>query len=454
MANDRVITAGAPAPTGEPGTARSHPDGAGARLDPANHTGPDPADYTPLDTARIKADFPIFANHTDPPLVFLDSAASSQKPVQVLDAMRHYYEHDHANVHRAAYDLAEAATNALEGARAKVGRFVGVEDPAEVIFTKNATEGLNLVARSWGGANLREGDAVVLTKLEHHANIVPWQQLAAATGVELRWIGLTEDGRLDLSDLDRLLDGAKLLAVTAMSNVVGTIPPIHLLTEAAHAAGALVCLDACQAIPHVPMSITDLGVDFLAFSGHKMCGPTGIGVLWSRRDLLEAMPPFLGGGGMILDVTLDGFVPADLPAKFEAGTPPIAEAVGLGAAVDYLCDLGMEAVRAHEIEMTAYAMRTLTSRFGDDILIHGPSEPGLRGGVMSFAYRNIHPHDLSQVLNQHGVCVRPGHHCAKPLMRVLGVGATARASWYVYNDAHDVDALADALEAAGDFFAF
>jgi cysteine desulfurase/selenocysteine lyase len=409
---------------------------------------------TTLDTARIKADFPIFANHTDPPLVFLDSAASSQKPIQVLDAMRHYYEHDHANVHRAAYDLAEAATNALEGARAKVARFVGASDPAEVAFTKNATESLNLVARTWGAANLGEGDAVVLSELEHHANIVPWQQLSAATGVELRWIGLTDDGLLDLSELDRLLDGAGLLAITAMSNVVGTIPPVRRLVEAAHAAGALVCLDACQAVPHVPTSVAELDVDFLAFSGHKMCGPTGIGAMWGRRELLEAMPPFMGGGGMILDVTHDGFVPAELPAKFEAGTPPIAEAVGLGAAVDYLGSLGMEAVRAHEIEMTAYAMRTLTARFGDDLTIHGPAEPDLRGGVMSFAFRDIHPHDLSQVLNQHGVCVRPGHHCAKPLMRVLGVGATARASWYVYNDTDDVDALGDALEAAGEFFAF
>lgn len=409
---------------------------------------------TGLDTTAIKADFPIFANHTDPPLVFLDSAASSQKPVRVLDAMRHYYEHDHANVHRAAYDLAEAATNALEGARAKVARFIGATDATEVAFTKNATESLNLVARTWGAANLGEGDAVVLSELEHHANIVPWQQLAAANGVELRWIGLTDDGLLDLSDLDLLLDGAGLLAVTAMSNVVGTIPPVRHLVEAAHAAGALVCLDACQAVPHLPTSVVDLGVDFLAFSGHKMCGPTGIGAMWGRRELLEAMPPFMGGGGMILDVTHDGFVPADLPAKFEAGTPPIAEAVGLGAAVDYLGGLGMEAVRAHEIEMTAYAMRTLTARFGDDLTIHGSAEPDLRGGVMSFAYRDIHPHDLSQVLNQHGVCVRPGHHCAKPLMRVLGVGATARASWYVYNDTDDVDALADALEAAGEFFAF
>jgi cysteine desulfurase/selenocysteine lyase len=408
----------------------------------------------PIDSAAIKADFPIFANRVDPPLVFLDSAASSQKPTPVLAAMDHYYENDHANVHRAAYDLAESATNALEGARTKVAQFVGAGASEEIIFTKNATESINLVARSWGAANLTAGDAVVLTELEHHADIVPWQQLAAERGFEIRWIPLTDDAQLDLTDLDRLLDGAKLVGLTAMSNVVGTITPVRRITDAAHDAGALVSLDACQSVPHVATDVAELGVDFLAFSGHKMCGPTGIGVRWGRRDLLEEMPPFLGGGGMILDVRLDGFIPADLPAKFEAGTPPIAEAVGLGAAVDYLSALGMDNVRAHEIQLTAYAMRTLTERLGDDLVIHGPAEPDQRGGVMSFAYQGIHPHDLSQVLNQHGVCVRPGHHCAKPLMRCLGVGATARASWYIYNDTDDIDALGDALEATGKFFAF
>ncbi|MFV0316041.1 MAG: aminotransferase class V-fold PLP-dependent enzyme [Microthrixaceae bacterium] len=406
----------------------------------------------PLDVAAIRADFPILTNRDDPPLVFLDSAASSQKPTQVLDAMRHYYEHDHANVHRAAYDLAEAATNALEGARSKVGRFVGVTDPTEVIFTKNATESLNLVARSWGGANLGRGDAILLTQLEHHANIVPWQQLAAERGFEIRWIPLTDDARLDLADLDQLLDGVKLVGLTAMSNVVGTLTPVRRITDAAHGSGALVCLDACQSVPHTSTDVSALDVDFIAFSGHKMCGPTGVGVLWGRGELLDAMPPFLGGGGMILDVRLDGFTPAALPAKFEAGTPPIAEAVGLAAAVEYLEGIGMDKVREHEIRMTAYAQRTLTERFGDDLVIHGPTEPDLRGGVLSFAYRDIHPHDLSQVLNSSGVCVRPGHHCAKPLMKNLGVGATARASWYIYNDTGDIDALADGIEASGEFF--
>jgi cysteine desulfurase / selenocysteine lyase len=408
-----------------------------------------------LDVATVRADFPLLTDRDDGNrLVFLDSAASSQKPRQVLEAMDSYYEHDHANVHRAAYALAERATNAMEGARAKVARFVGASTPDEIVFTKNATEAINLVARSWGAANLAPGDAVVLSQLEHHANIVPWHQLAAEHGIELRWIPLTDDAQLDLSDLDRLLDGAKLLSVSAMSNVVGSIPPVRHLADAAHAAGALVCIDACQYVPHVATDVSALGADFLAFSGHKMCGPTGVGVLWARRELLEAMPPFLGGGGMILDVSMDGFVAADVPHKFEAGTPPIAEIVGLGAAVDYLDAVGMDRVRAHEVSLTAYALRTLTERFGDDLTIHGPAEPGLRGGVMSFAFRGIHPHDLSQVLDSHGVCVRPGHHCAKPLMRVLGVGATARASWYLYNDEADVDALGDALASAGDFFDF
>ncbi len=413
------------------------------------------ADGDDLDVTRIRSEFPILSTTAHGRrLVFLDSAASSQKPTAVIDAMDHYYETTHANVHRAAYALAEAATNAMEGARAKVAGFVGATSADEIVFTKNATESINLVARSWGSANLAPGDAVVLTQLEHHANIVPWQQLAADRGIELRWIPLTADGRLDLTDLDALLDGARLLAVSAMSNVVGTITPIRHLTDAAHAAGALACVDACQYVPHVATDVGALGADFLAFSGHKMLGPTGVGVLWSRAELLEAMPPFLGGGGMILDVTMEGFVPAAVPHKFEAGTPPIAEIVGLGAAIDYLQQLGMDKVREHEISLTAYAMRSLTERFGDDLTIYGPTQPEARGGVMSFAFKDIHPHDLSQVLDQHGVCIRPGHHCAKPLMRVLGVGATARASWYVYNDEADVDALADALADADSFFDF
>ena len=409
-----------------------------------------------LDVAAIKADFPLLARTVaGGPIVYLDSAASSQKPRVVIDAMTTYYETINANVHRGVYEIAEAATNAVEDARLRVGRFIGAPRPAtEVLFSKNATESLNLVARSWGAANLGPGDAVLLTQLEHHANIVPWFQLQAEKGFEIRWIPLTPDAKLDLTDLDRLLDGVKLLSLTAMSNVTGTLTPVRELADKAHAAGALVCLDACQYVPHLATNVVDLGVDFAAFSGHKMLGPTGIGVLWGREALLDAMPPFLGGGGMILNVTLDGFVPADLPAKFEAGTPPIAEIVGLHAAVDYLDDLGMEAVREHEVSLTAYALRTLHERLGDQLTIHGPSEPAERGGVLSMALDGIHPHDLSQVLDQHAVCVRPGHHCAKPLMKVLGVGATARASFYVYNDTSDVDALADALDEAASFFSF
>jgi cysteine desulfurase/selenocysteine lyase len=409
-----------------------------------------------LDVAAIKADFPLLARTLKSgPIVYLDSAASSQKPRVVIDAMTTYYETINANVHRGVYEIAEAATNAVEAARLRVGRFIGAPKPAtEVLFSKNATESLNLVARSWGAANLGPGDAVLLTQLEHHANIVPWFQLQAEKGFEIRWIPLTPDAKLDLTDLDRLLDGVKLLSLTAMSNVTGTLTPVRALADRAHAAGALVCLDACQYVPHLATDVTDLGVDFAAFSGHKMLGPTGVGVLWGREALLDAMPPFLGGGGMILNVTLDGFVAADLPAKFEAGTPPIAEIVGLHAAVDYLDGLGMDAVREHEVSLTAYALRTLHDRFGDQLTIHGPSEPAERGGVLSMALDGVHPHDLSQVLDQHAVCVRPGHHCAKPLMRVLGVGATARASFYVYNDTSDVDALADALDEAASFFSF
>jgi cysteine desulfurase / selenocysteine lyase len=411
--------------------------------------------HSTLDVATIRKDFPILERAVhDRRLVFLDSAASSQKPSVVLDAMDHYYRTSHANVHRAAYTLAEEATNALETARAKTASFIGSSDPDEIVFTRNATESINLVARSWGASNLTAGDAILLSQLEHHANIVPWQQLAAERDIEIRWIPLTADGELDLGEIDQLMDGVRLLAISAMSNVVGTIPPVRQLADLAHAAGALVAVDACQYVPHVPTDVNELGADFLAFSGHKMCGPTGIGVLWAHRELLEAMPPFLGGGGMILDVRLDGFTPAEVPHKFEAGTPAIAEAVGLGVAIDYLNTLGMDAVRAHEVELNAYALDTLTSRFGDQLVIHGPSDPARRGGAMSFAFADIHPHDLSQVLDQHGVCVRPGHHCAKPLMRVLGVGATARASWYIYNDASDIDALGDAMEEAGQFFRF
>ncbi|MGH9280618.1 MAG: SufS family cysteine desulfurase [Acidimicrobiales bacterium] len=405
-----------------------------------------------LDAERVKRDFPILVNHSRP-LVYLDSAASSQKPRAVLDAMETYYETTHANVHRGVYAIAERATAEFEAARASVARFIGAPSPRGVIFTKNATEAINLVAQAWGRANLAAGDIVLLTEMEHHANFVPWLMLREQLGVELRFIPVTDDGYLNLDDLERLVDGAKLVAVTAMSNVLGTLPPVRRIADAAHAAGALVLVDGAQYVPHLHTRVADLGCDFIAFSAHKMCGPTGVGALWGREDVLEAMPAFLGGGEMIRDVRLDGWVPNELPWKFEAGTPPIAEAIGFGAAIDYLNALDMEAVREHELSLTEYALRVLQERHGDDLVIHGPKEVRERGGVVSFAFKDIHPHDLSQVLDQTGVCIRAGHHCAKPLMRRLGVNATSRASFYVYNDESDVDALSDALVSAGELFA-
>ena len=413
---------------------------------------PDPVDA--IDVTSIRKKFPILERKVNGHrLVYLDSASSSQKPASVIEAMSHYYETTHANVHRGVYATAEEATRLYEQARAKVARFIGAPSASGVVFTKNVTEAINLVAHTWGRANLKAGDAVLLTEMEHHANLVPWLMLAEQQGIELRYLPTAEDYSLDLSELDRLVDGVKLVSVTAMSNVLGTITPVRELADAAHAAGALLLVDAAQHVPHLPTDVQELGCDFFGFTGHKMLGPTGIGALWAREELLEAMPAFLGGGEMIRDVRLDGWTPNDIPWKFEAGTPPIAEAIGLSAAIDELEDIGLEAVRAHEVALTAYALRTLTERFGDGLQIYGPSEPAARGGVLSMTLGDIHAHDVSQVLDEHGVCVRAGHHCAKPLMRRLGVSATARASFYVYNDRDDVDALADALEATQDFFA-
>jgi cysteine desulfurase/selenocysteine lyase len=406
-----------------------------------------------LKTDVVKKDFPILERQVHGKrLVYLDSAASSQKPTAVLDAMQHYYETTHANVPRGVYAIAEEATRLFEEAREKTARFIGAPSARGIVFTKNVTEAMNLIAHSWGRANLHEGDAVLLTEIEHHANLVPWLMLKEERGIELRYLRMADDYSLDLSELDRLVDGVKLVSVTAMSNVLGTLPPLRRLADAAHAAGAVFAVDGAQYVPHLRTDVAELGCDLFGFTGHKMLGPTGIGVLWGREDLLEQMPAFLGGGEMIRDVRLDGWTPNEIPWKFEAGTPPIAEAVGLGAAIDYLEALGMETVREHEVTLTGYALRKLAETYGDDIRIHGPSEPAQRGGVISFTYKDVHPHDLSQVLDEAGVCVRAGHHCAKPLMRRLGVGATARASLYLYNDEADVDALADALEATSTFF--
>ena len=405
-----------------------------------------------LDVATIKKDFPILDRQVHGHrLVYLDSASSSQKPSSVIDAMSRYYETTHANVHRGVYAIAEEATRLFEAARAALARFIGAGSTQEIVFTKNATEAINLVAYSWGRRNLSAGDVVVLTEMEHHANLVPWLALKAERGIELRFVPLTDDGELDLSDLQRTLDGAKLFGVSAMSNVLGTINPIQSLASVAHDAGALILVDGAQHAPHLPTDVRSLGVDFFGLTGHKMLGPTGIGALWARADLLESMPPFLGGGEMIRDVRLDGFTTNDVPWKFEAGTPPIAEAVGLGAAIDYLKTLGMHNVREHEKALTSYALEKLQERH-PGLVLHGPLDAERRGGVISFNYNDVHPHDLSQVLDEAGVCVRAGHHCAKPLMRKLGVGATARASFSVYNDEADVDALVDALSAADRLF--
>jgi cysteine desulfurase / selenocysteine lyase len=408
-----------------------------------------------LDVTAIKRQFPLLQHELNgAPLVYLDSANTSQKPQVVIDAMTTFMEHSYAPINRSAYQLAAEATDAFEGARTKVRKFINARRDHEVVFTKNATESLNLVAYSWGRAHLRAGDVVVLTQMEHHANIVPWHMLVQEKGIELRWVPLTAEGELDLTTLPQLLDGAKAFSFTAMSNVLGTITPVEQLCRAAHDAGAIAIVDGCQYVPHNVTDVQAWGADLLAFSSHKLCGPSGIGVLWGREALLDEMPPFLGGGNMIADVRFDGFTTAELPAKFEAGTPPITEAVGLGAAIDFLSGLGMANIRQHEIDVAQYAISTLTERFGDDITLHGSRNVEVRGATFSFAFRDIHPHDLSQVLDQRNVCVRAGHHCAKPLMRLLGVNATARASFYLYNDTDDVDVLADALDGATDIFGF
>ncbi len=407
-----------------------------------------------LDVQALRKDFPLLAREVNGhPIVYLDSAASSQRPRQVLDAMREYDETTHANVHRGVYRIAEEATRRFEAARVNVGRFIGSTSPGrEVVFAKNATEALNLVAHTWARQHLRAGDVILLTEMEHHANVVPWLMLAEERDLTLRWLPIDEQGMLVLDDLEALVDGARLVGLTCMSNVLGTLNPVTEIARVAHDAGALVVADGAQSVPHLPTDVSTLGADFLAFSAHKMVGPTGIGVLWAKEDLLASLPPFLGGGEMILDVRKDGFTPNDIPWRFEAGTPPITEAIGLGAAVDYLTAIGMDRIRAHERALTEYAMTALAERFGDDVRIFGPRDTARRGGVLSLAYRDIHPHDLSQILDEYGVCIRAGHHCAKPLMRRLGVNATARASLALYNDRSDVDALIEALAEAGKFF--
>jgi cysteine desulfurase/selenocysteine lyase len=404
-----------------------------------------------LDVARTRADFPILAREVNgKPLVYLDSAATSQKPEAVLAAMDAYYRRHNAAVHRGVHTLGEEATGLYEDARVTLARFVGAS-PRATVFTKNATEAINLVAYAWGLRTLREGDEILVTEMEHHANLVPWHLVARYTGARVRAIPLGDDYRLDLDTLDALLtDRTRMVAVAAMSNVLGTINPVAEIAARAHAAGALVLADGAQAVPHNGVTLDQLGVDFLAFTGHKMLGPTGIGVLAAREEVLERLQPFLGGGSMIADVRIDESTYADIPQRFEAGVPNIAEAVGLAAAADYLTALGMDRVVAHERRLLAYAMERLGEV--DGLRLIGPASVEHRGCLLSFTLGDIHPHDVSQVLDAEGVAVRAGHHCAKPLMRRCGVQATTRASLYLYNTTDEVDALVDALGKAQALF--
>jgi cysteine desulfurase/selenocysteine lyase len=404
--------------------------------------------------SELARDFPILAQRTSrgKRLAFLDSAASSQKPQAVIDSLVHYYTHDNANIHRGVYELAERATNAFELARAKVAGFVNAAEPAEIIWTRNATEAINLVSFTWGATNLGPGDAILTSQLEHHSNLVPWQLLAAKTGAELRFIEVDADGMHQLDDLDAKLRGVKLLALSHVSNTLGTIAPLEQIIPRAHAAGAVVLVDAAQSVPHFKVDVRALDVDFLVASGHKMCGPTGIGFLYGKRALLEAMPPFLTGGDMIKEVGYRKTSFNELPWKFEAGTSNVAGAVGLGAAVDYLERVGMDWVAVHERELTAYALDRLAPLAARGLTVYGPRDRSRRSGVISFNFADIHAHDLASILDTEGVCVRAGHHCTMPLMEKMGWPATARASFYLYNTDEDVDQLITALEKAAAVF--
>jgi cysteine desulfurase/selenocysteine lyase len=401
---------------------------------------------------RVRDDFPLLSQRMhDKPLVYLDSAATSQKPRVVLDALRRYYEETNANVHRGIYAIAEEATRQYEEARAKVAAFVGAARPEEIVFTRGTTEAINLVASAWGRAHVRAGDEILLTEMEHHSNIVPWQLLAMEKGARLRYLPFDPQGRLALDELDGLLSQrTKLVAITHQSNVFGTINPVAEIARRAHAAGALVLVDGAQSVPHMPVSVRDLGADFLAFSAHKMCGPTGVGALWARYELLEEMPPYHGGGEMIMLVGLESSTYKDPPHKFEAGTPDISGAIVWGTAIDYLQNLGMAAIREHERQLTNYALGQL--REVDGVRTFGPEDLGHRGGAVAFDVAGAHPHDVAQILDQEGIAVRAGHHCAQPLHRRLGVSASTRASLYLYNTPEDIDGLVRGLETVRRIF--
>lgn len=412
-----------------------------------------------LDIAAIKADFPILKRQIrgNNRLIYLDSGATSQKPNSVLDAERDFYVNHNAAVHRGAHQLAEEATELYEGAREKVATFIGAHVD-EVIFTKSATESINAIAYSLGNStpgskfHIKAGDRIVVSEMEHHANLIPWQELARRTGAELVWFKVTEEGRLDLSNIDELITSrTKVVALTHQSNVLGTINPLDEITKKAHEVGALFVLDACQSVPHYRVDVKTLNVDFLAFSGHKMLGPTGVGILWGKKELLDEMPPFLTGGSMIETVTMESATYLDAPKRFEAGVPNMAQAVGLGAAVDYLNRVGLDAIHAHEVALTQKALEGLQTIQGLSVI--GPKDLEMRGGVVSFAVEGIHPHDLGQALDQYGIAVRTGHHCAWPLMRRFKTVATTRASFYLYNGFDDISALVDGVERARKYFA-
>ena len=397
------------------------------------------------DVARIRADFPVLNREVRPgvPLVYLDSTATSQKPLAVIQTMESFYRDTNANIHRGIHTLAEEATAAYERARVRVAEFINAPSPRQVIFTRNATESINLVAYTWGRANLKAGDVIILTEMEHHSNLVPWQMLAAERNLRLEFIPVTDQGVLDLQVYHQLLElKPRLVAFTHMSNVLGTITPAVEIIRLAHQAGAIALVDGAQSVPHFPINVQELDLDFLAFSGHKMCGPTGVGVLYGRKEILEFMPPFLGGGDMIKRVHLRSFAPNELPYKFEAGTPAIAEAIGLGAAIDYLDEVGMQAIANHEHEVVAYALERLEEVPG--IKVFGP-DAKLKGGVASFTLEGVHPHDISQILDTDGIAIRAGHHCAMPLHEKFDIPATARASFYLYNTKDEVDKLIESI---------
>ena len=405
-----------------------------------------------LDVETIRKDFPIFETLAHgKPLVYLDSANTSQKPRAVIDRIVRFYETENANIHRGVYELSEKATAAYEGARELARRFIGARSTRSIVFTRSTTESINAVRYSWGRANVHEGDEVLVTEMEHHSNLIPWQLLCSETGATLRHIPIDDEGELRLDLLgEYVTDRTKLVSVALMSNVLGTINPVRKLADDAHAVGARILVDAAQAAPHLKIDVNDLDVDFLAYSSHKMCGPTGAGVLYGREDLLEEMPPFLGGGEMIREVWLDRATWNEIPYKFEAGTMNLAQAVGMGAAIEYLEGIGLDAIHEHEVELASYAMKRLGAI---GATVYGPEAPSRRGGVVAFNLDDVHPHDLATIVDQEGVCVRAGHHCAQPLMRRLGVPATARASFYLYNSTDEVDVLIDALEKSKGWFA-